>query len=281
MHHIARGGDVAAKAELLAALRQEMAKAVPAPSVAEPPQGIAIQRAGNLVAWAIGALVAGLGTVLTWALIRRRRRIAARNQAEDAVLAQYYVDGIYNFPIPHELQAGVARRPGHFAKARRIFDNINAFHFRYTGNFVNPRVAFRAHQGDCQTLTGMYQLVADHFRIPFEVGHNGNRLLVDARPIHGRDTRSNTEGRTHWYFPGGHYWAIGAGTEYDLLFMTSPRAPALASNGEAVHAGVTYYTFPGGGCVIEAQPALHYAIQGQGRVFATAAAAIAFINAHP
>jgi hypothetical protein len=210
-----------------------------------------------------------------WANVQRDRQ-------EDAVKDAYNATGeIANPGVPAELSAGIAGLATDALKAARLFLNLNNFRFRYTGGVLNPKVAFEARQGDCQTLVGMYMLAAAEMNIPITIERRMQRQLVARQPIHGRTTQGNTEGDTDWYFHE-HYWVTSNGVPYDVLFMITPPPAVTVSNGQAVHNGVTYYTFADGRCVIErGEAALNYDIQGLGRVFANAAAAILFINAHP
>jgi hypothetical protein len=183
-----------------------------------------------------------------------------------------------NRDIPDELTAGIADLASDALKAQRIFQNINNFRFRYTGQYIDATMAYTGHQGDCQTLVAMYQAVALDSGISFAAGSDKRRQLVAPRAIHGRNAIANTKGDTDWYFHE-HYWAIGDGTPYDLLFMTAHLQPAVYSNGTVKYHGVDYHTFTDGRCVIEpGQDALRYAIQGEGRVFANATDARNFID---
>ena len=277
LRRIAQGNDEDAKTATLTSLRAELGKVGPIPSLEDPvAQRKVIQKVGA------GAVAGGIALALGVGYLARLTYQYIRDRREDRILADYYENGaIANPGIPLELSAGIAALPNNALKAARLFQNVNNFRFRYTGNFVNPVVAYSARQGDCQTLVGLYQNVALAQGIPFAVGNLNQRQLVAPRAIHGRNTTANTEGNTDWYFRE-HYWAIGAGTAYDVLFMVSPPPASIVTNGNVVHNGVTYYTFADGRCVIEpGQAALGYEIQGEGRVFANAAATIAFINAHP
>ena len=272
---IAAGSDESAKRQSLSMLRSELEKAGPAPTTA-PAHDELVQRVGDLALIGVAAAVVGLG------FLAKRTYEYIRDRREDALLEQYYRTGVIANPaVPPELSAGIAALPHNVAKAARLFQNINNFRFRYTGRFVSPRMAFQAHQGDCQTLVGLYQEVAVAMGIPFAVGSLQRRQLVGPRPIHGRDVHGNTEGGTDWYFQE-HFWATGAGTAYDVLFMTTPPPAAVLAQAPVVHNGVTYYPFPDGRCVIErGATSLGYDIQGEALVLPSAAAAVAFINAHP
>jgi hypothetical protein len=209
---------------------------------------------------------------------------ALRHRREDAALERYYGDPtspeqMGTSPIPAELQAGL-NGLNEAAASERIFWNVNHFPFRYTGQYVPPRAAFTARQGDCRTLVGLYQEVARANRIPFEVDSISQKMLVEPRSIHGRTARANTHGGTDWYFQE-HFWAIGAGTPYDVLFMVTPPPAPVRSNGSNAHGGATYFTFTDGRCLIEPAPRFGRDITGEGRVFANAAAAERLIAGHP
>ncbi|MFZ5962460.1 eCIS core domain-containing protein [Thalassococcus sp. BH17M4-6] len=273
---IAKGDDAVAKAGLRRMLEQEVSDAPPVTVAGTGATTEVAQRvSGPVIAGGVVAL-AGFAYLakLTYDYLRDRR--------EDQMLAQHFLSGnLAATPIPAELNAGVAAAVGNAAKAAQIFENVNNFRFRYIGNFVGPRAAFATHQGDCQTLVGLYQEVALFNAVPFAVGSSNQRQLVAPLPIHGRNTTSNTEEGSAWYFQS-HTWAIGNGTAYDVLFMLSPPPPVVLAVGSAVHNNVTYYIFADGRCVIEpGQAHLGVPILREGRVFPTAMATQAFINAHP
>jgi hypothetical protein len=281
LRDLAESGDEAVKARVLAALRSELRDVGRAPSLGEPVHHQVAQRVGPDVLLGGAVVVAGLAYLVkrTYEYIRDRR--------ENAMLAEHYSGGrrIVNRGIPAELTAGIAVLPNAAAKAARLFANLNNFRFRYEGAAVGPSLAFQVHQGDCQTLVGIYGQVALAMGIPFTRGTRPERQLVAPRPIHGRSTEGNTEGNTDWYFRE-HFWAIGAGTPYDLLFMVTPPPHAVLivgtdTNAPPEHRGVSYYRFTDGRCVIEPpQAALDVQIQGEGHVFADEAATIAYINSH-
>lgn len=201
---------------------------------------------------------------------------------DDRILDYYYASKgkLVSEDTPAELTAGIAALTTNPAKAAQLFQNINNFRFRYTGRFLSARLAFNVHQGDCQTLVEMYKAVAEEMHIPFQYGIQQGPLLVAPQAIHGRDTQANTEGNTAWYFDE-HFWAIGAGTAYDVLFMTTTLPAMTLSTGSAQYKGVTYYNFADGRCFIKkGENALNVQLQGEGRVFASQAATTAFIDAH-
>jgi hypothetical protein len=280
---IAESEDDAAKAQALSGLRSELGRLQAPPSHGEvahgePAQHAPVQRVGVAILLGAGLLAVGIGA------LAKKAYNYIRDRRENAALTHYYtVDTgpLTATPIPADLLAGIAALAAPAARAQRLFHNINAFRFRYTGQFVAARPAFATHQGDCKTLTAMYQEVANSLpaaqNIPFAVGSHIGRMLVARRPIHGRAAQGNTHGETDWYFQD-HWWAIGNGTPYDLLFMTTPVAPADYTNGSQVHDGVTYYTFASGRCLIEPAARFGAEITGQGRVFANAADATQFID---
>lgn len=275
---IAEGNNEPAKAEVLAALRTELDESGAEPASGPPVQRLAVEAIAALAALGVVGLI-GLG------YLAKKAYEYIRDRREDALLEQFYRDPA-SVPLmgaaPAEVTAGIAGLPTNAAKAARLFQNINNFRFRYAGLFVNPRLAFQAHQGDCQTLVGMYQEAALALGIPFVLGHQVGPMLVGPQPIHGRDTLTNTEDGTAWYFTE-HFWAIGAGTAYDVLFMvTPPPAFVLPAGPAVVRNGVTYHTFADGRAAIErGEDRLNYEIRGQALVFNNAADAIAFIDGHP
>jgi hypothetical protein len=276
---IAEGTDEPAKAMVLAALRSELDHSGASPAAAVPVQRQVVQANGRSIGIAAGAaaLVVGLGFLAKWTYEY------IRDQREDALVEAYARTGhVPAQPIPAELTAGIAALPTNAQKAARLFQNINHFRFRYTGQAIrNAHLAFQARQGDCQTLVSMYHEVAQSMGIPITIGQQDGPMLVAPQPIHGRNTTSNTEDGTAWYFTE-HYWAIGAGTNYDVLFMATPPPAFVLSVGSVVHNNVRYETFADGRAAIEqGADHLNYAIQGQALVFPNAGAAVAFINAHP
>jgi hypothetical protein len=267
---IAHGGDETSKVAALAAVRADLAEVDLIPPTEEPTRGGTIQRVGvrtRAVAAAIGAAV-GAPARRVQGYIRLRR--------DAALYADYRRRGIHP-PIPAELEAGLdAGTPAE--KAARLFENVNHFPFRYTGWAVAPVTAMYSHEGDCQTLVRIYRTVARAHGIRTDLGQILNRVLVDARPIHGRNAQANTDGNTHWCF-GEHYWVVAEGTEYDLLFMNTPRPPAIVKIGRGgPHQGVYYDTFPGGLVLI--RPQRGAPIRGAGKVFASEAEAHRFLDAH-
>jgi len=206
--------------------------------------------------------------------------LVEQHEIEDALLLHYATHhGALPAGIPDELTAGIAGLPGNAAKAARLFQNVNNFRFRYTGDMIGGAAAMHARQGDCESLAGIFGHVAAAMGIPFAYGQSNEALLVAPQPIHGRNDLGNTEGATHWFFGGGHTWVTSGGVNYDLLFMTSPSPASVAADRRSAHNGVSYYHFPDGRCVIEpGNEALDVAIGGQGRVFATELATTAFID---
>lgn len=219
--------------------------------------------------------------MMTAANTEADNRRDARHAAEDTALGHFFGGGqaavaLLNTPIPPELQGGLnGLAPA--AAARCLFENVNRFPFRYIGAGVPARVAFAARQGDCGTLVLMYELVAQANQIPCERQSIAARMLVAPQPIHGRSESGNTHGLTHWYF-SSHHWVRSGGTAYDLLFMKSPPPVPMLTSGSEQHDGVTFYTFPGGLCVVEPAARFGQNVKGQGRVFESAGAARAFID---
>lgn len=269
---IADGHNKEAKPALLEGLKEELETAGAPPVNAPPVQLLKTWQWGLIGTGAVIGLV-GVGALVykTYAYIRDRR--------EDASVADLFFNRVY--PIPAELTAGVAGLPV-AAQAARIFQNINNFRFRYTGDGMPASVGFGAHQGDCGTLVLMYEEVAAQFAVPTVRGNIATHMLVAPSPIHGRTARGNTEGGTDWSFQE-HHWIIAAGTPYDVLFMISPPPVPVLQVNTGVHNGVQYRIFADGRVLIppRQEAAWSYPVQGQGLVLANVAVAQAFIAAHP
>lgn len=271
---IDNGDDEGAKAEALSLLREELTE-VPAekgeklPDIdnASPPlngkspvQKKTIQRLGWL---AITGIVAGSGLVIlgVYGFVRsqlnRRERERAQRRREDLIFDLYYskrnkeVTGLNEWgAIPAEISDGVATQRNNAAKATRLFNNLNAFRFNYTGRFVNANLAFLAKRGDCQTLVDMYYLAAQKLGITSVNFRDrvGNQL-APAHRIHGRSVRGNTEGETHWFFQE-HFWIDVGGQTYDLLFMTqNPPQPSMERDTEK-YRGVEFIIFQNNKCFL-------------------------------
>jgi len=208
-----------------------------------------------------------------------------KNEEEDIIIEKFGNKFLNERPalvVPPELSEGVATEVGNAAKALKLHQNFNNnLRFRYTGTGVPAGVGLTAHQGDCGTLANIYIDVAATLGIPAVLGDRPGKQLVAAQAIKGRTTTGNTHDQGAWYFQQ-HFWAVVAGTNYDILFMQTPPPAAIATNGSAEHKGVTYYTFADNRCVIEPNQKNKFndpaVIKGEGRVFADAAAAQLFID---
>lgn len=272
---IADGNNQEAKSALLEGLKEELGTAGPPPALANVPpvQRIKPWQWGLIGTGAVIGLI-GVGALAykTYTYIRDRR--------EDAMVEDLFTNQV-GYAIPAELTAGVAGLPV-AAQAAQIFQNINNFRFRYTGDGMPARVGFGAHQGDCGTLMLMYEDVAAHFGVPTARGNISTYMLVAPRPIHGRTAQGNTEGETDWFFQE-HHWIIAVGTPYDVLFMISPPPVPVLEVGTGIHNGVNYRIFADGRVLIEPrqEAAWSYPVRGQGLVLANVATAQAFIAAHP
>lgn len=210
-----------------------------------------------------------------------------RDEEEDIIGERFANKFLVERPplvVPPELSDGVALQVGNAAKALKLHQNFNNnLRFRYTGVGTPPEVGLAAHQGDCGTLARIYIAVANNLGIPAVLADRPGKQLVAAQPIKGRSTTGNTHDQGAWYFQQ-HFWAVAAGTNYDILFMQTPPPAAIVSNGSAVYRGITYYTFPDNRCVIEPFEKAKFGdpsvIKGEGRVFADAAATQLFIDGH-
>lgn len=210
-----------------------------------------------------------------------------KNEEEDIIVEKFGNKFLVEQPalaVPPELSEGVATQVGDAAKALKLHQNFNNnLRFRYTGTGIPPEVGLAAHQGDCGTLARIYIAVANNLGIPAVLADRPGKQLVAAQPIKGRSTTGNTHDQGAWYFQQ-HFWAVAAGTNYDILFMQTPPPAAIVSNGSAVYRGITYYTFPDNRCVIEPFEKAKFGdpsvIKGEGRVFADAAATQLFIDGH-
>jgi Transglutaminase-like superfamily len=205
---------------------------------------------------------------------------------EDDIIGERFANKFLNerppLVVPPELSDGVGAQVGDAAKALKLHQNFNNnLRFRYTGKGAPAEVGLAAHQGDCGTLANIYIAVANSLGIPAVLADRPGKQLVAAQPIKGRTTTGNTHDQGAWFFQQ-HFWAVVAGTSYDILFMQTPPPVAITTNGSAQYKGVHYCTFPDNRCVIEAteknkfnDPAV---IKGEGRVFADVAAAQLFID---
>ena len=266
------------QAALVAALHKEMGLADKAP-VTTPPAGHPVQRTPLEIAVSVAI---GLATIGLGALIIRARATRAAQARADAAMDRYSsgalgAQEISESPIAPELETGLAglAKP---AAAARLFQNVNRFPFHYTGDRINPRAGFAVRRGDCGTLVGMYQLVANAHHINFVLGSEDRLMLVPARALHGRPEHFNTHDTRFWFFQE-HYWAIAEGTPYDLLFMASPPPVPLITTGSHVYNGITYHTFPGH-WLVEPHARFGADVTHKGRVFDSLAAVQAFIDEH-
>lgn len=199
--------------------------------------------------------------------------------AEDQFVEAHYANPQAPVQIPAALTQGL-NTPGQNVqvKAQQLFQNINAFPFRYRGR-IPVKAAYNSHQGDCSTLAGMYVEVANAHGIPVNLQIENDPVLVTARAIHGRAAQSNTHGGTHWFF-NEHYWVDVQGTQFDLLFMVSPPPPMIHKAADGQRRGVAYIIFANGLCVIKKSEfrKLSTNVNGQGMVFNNQNAAIAYID---
>lgn len=253
LREIAVSGDEATKRETLEAVLAELDAVGLVPQMEAMRQGPPLQRV-RLPGGAVAVVTVGLG-YLAWRVyeyIQERFRMEREEleRWEDENLEEYRADRyeVDTTPaaIPSELLAGISRQRTVGAKAGKLFSNMNRFRFRYKGRFVGAWAALKFRQGDCQTLTDIYLLVAGEAGIaPCTRKTLNGPLIVERRPIHGRSDLTNDDDGTCWYFDE-HYWIDAAGTDFDLLFMTSPSPRATVSDGLVESEGVTYYTFPDG-----------------------------------
>lgn len=266
---IALNGTETEKTLILESLKEELGKN----SIKSDRQSVVQKKGlGKILAGGIG-----LGVVVGIGYLAKKIYEYRRDRREDEMIGDLLWEPAV---VPAEITDGVGGLPP-ADQLNMLFQRINNYRFRYGGQSHPASVGFGAHTGDCLTLVRMYIEAANVIGIAGVVANqNVNRQLVAARAIHGRNTQGNTDGNDGWYFEN-HYWVTVGGIVYDLLFMNVGAVAAINSNGHAVHNNVTYYTFPDGRCVIEHGAAnLNYQVQGQGKVFADAAAAQVFINNH-
>ncbi|MBL0911127.1 MAG: DUF4157 domain-containing protein [Bacteroidia bacterium] len=130
-----------------------------------------------------------------------------------------------------------------------LFDRFNELPFKYIGEGGGPFRGFLEHQGDCAILRDMFVAAAHAFGtegIQIGKGDDEVAMLVEPRPIHGREQHGNTGGELFWFF-FNHHWATFNGTDYDLLFMSRGLATPFHRLDEGVeYRGVPYDTFSNG-----------------------------------
>lgn len=211
-------------------------------------------------------------------------------QREQAILDRYYEGGDFAEEVinatpaqilPQEIINGIAALPTPAAKAARLFTNLNAFQFTYTGNWVGTKIAFLAKRGDCQTLRDMYIYAAAHLEISVVPRDRQYDQLVPPGPIHGRNTSGNTENQSHWFF-NEHYWVTAAGQDYDLLFKTQGLGPHYQLTDTQTYRDVTYKVFNNGNCLLPFNQTgnLNVDFNSAGLVIANVGLMQAYIDVH-
>ena len=151
--------------------------------------------------------------------------------------------------IPAEIIEGVAECPDNRKKAQKLFENLLAFPFAYTGESTNAHAAFVLKQGDCLTLRGMFLLAAQHFGLNAVCKDLLTWHIVGSAPIKGRSTTCNTQENSYWIF-NSHHWVEVEGQTYDLLFKTKRPPTAYETTASKTYKGVNYMVFSNGCCAI-------------------------------
>ncbi|MGQ3013137.1 MAG: eCIS core domain-containing protein [Flavobacteriales bacterium] len=127
-----------------------------------------------------------------------------------------------------------------------LFARFNNWPFTYTGRIQFGASSFLTRQGDCKSLAEMFQLAAHAIGIEVELNTDPHCVLVESRPIHGRETDGNTDGIRLWHF-FDHTWCVFNGQRYDLLFMMKGAPEASFQSGDDhEHQGILYELYPNG-----------------------------------
>lgn len=125
--------------------------------------------------------------------------------------------------VPKELIAGLSGKTDD-QKVQLIFDRLNLLPFFYIGD-KSMGSGFYTHVGDCSTLADMFKVATQAAGVQdVEVESDNYDRLINAAPIHGRNTQGNTEGELYWCFDN-HYWCTYHKQVFDLLFMTKGPIP--------------------------------------------------------
>ena len=164
-----------------------------------------------------------------------------------------------------------------------LFARFNNWPFTYTGRIQFGASSFLTREGDCKSLAQMFQLAAHAIGIEVELDEDPGCMLVEARPIHGRNTDGNTDGIRLWHF-FDHTWCVYNGQRYDLLFKIKGAPNAWnQSGGDREHEGVLYELYPNGLAYISSEQCdkLDLNLSGGSEGYVLKASAVeAFISEH-